>query len=144
MKKDEGFDLLNVTLVICGTIIVIGGSIKVMKFLGFFPDFTDDSLLKNKALNPLLYNENKTATTIRGQEALRLVKDIYDAKGYIYDNEDQVNASIRQAGSEVNLSYMAYLFSLEYKRDMASYINSFTNKEQRKSIIKAINQLPKF
>ena len=143
MKEEEGFDLLRVTLVICGTIIVAGLSIKAMKFLGIIPEFSGQRLKKQKELTPQLYLDNPDDKTIGGTQALALADEMEDAKGLLNDDESAVTNVIQQAQTKVNLSFVSYVYGNKYNSSMVDYIDGFTNQKERNDIIRAVNKLPK-
>lgn len=65
----------------------------------------------------------KTATVYATQ--------IYDAKGYTYDNEENVIAALRHARNRSDIAKIADAFQLKYKKPLDTYLASFmgnTNK----------------
>ena len=64
MENKEGINLIKVTAVIVGSVIVLGLGWKISKFLGIIPDFSDDRLLKQKELTPQFYIDNPNLKTI--------------------------------------------------------------------------------
>ena len=140
----EGINLIRVTAVLVGTVLVAGIGWKVSKFLGIIPDFSDDRFLKNKAVTPQLYLDNTDKKNINGNLAMALASRVYDAKGTFNDNEETLYGSLEQAGSQVNLSYVAYLFYSQYQEGMARYIDDYTSASEKKELLKIVNRLPKF
>tara|TARA_R100000908_G_C3754712_1_gene149054 strand:- start:1833 stop:2285 length:453 start_codon:yes stop_codon:yes gene_type:complete len=142
MENKEGINLIKVTAVIVGSVIVLGLGWKISKFLGIIPDFSDDRLLKQKELTPQFYIDNPNLKTISGSQALQLVNDFYNSSSWYNDREEMFVGAIQQAGSKANLSFVAYLYYAEHKMGLAKFLDEITNASEKKEIIKAANRLP--
>jgi hypothetical protein len=142
-QDEEGIDLVRLTLTICGAIIVAGLGYKVMKLVGIIPDFTSNRLQNQSELTPELYLSNPSKKTINGATAIDLMEDLKDAKGIVNDNEASVINAIQMSGSKYNMSFIAKLYGDEYNESLVTHLDSFTNQQERKDIIRASNNLPK-
>lgn len=103
-----------------------------------------DKLSRSQALSPLLYRENKSKITISSAKANESANNIYKAKGTIWDDESLAVGSIQRAGSLVNLSYIADVFSNTYGNSLQSYLNSFLEAKNWSDIDNYINKAKKF
>jgi hypothetical protein len=84
-------------------------------------------------LSDILYKANKNKATISSAKANTLALQIYDAKwggwGGLSDKEEMAVGAITQAGSLVNVSYIASVFQQVYKVNLESYLDSFLESE---------------
>ena len=80
---------------------------------------------KSQWFTSLPYKQNKSQLTISETRANVLAKEIFYAKGYVYDCETCAIGSIIDAGTKINVSYVAYRFYMNYNRDLMSYLKSF-------------------
>ena len=71
------------------------------------------------------YKANKSQLTISETRANVLATEIYNAKSWYYDCETCAIGSIVDAGTKINVSYVAYRFYVLYNRDLMSYLKSF-------------------
>lgn len=62
--------------------------------------------------------------------ALKLAAQIYDAKGIVYDTEEDVFKAIGSLKSKAQLSYLAEQFQIKYGKDMREYIKSFLSEDE--------------
>jgi len=96
-------------------------------------DDVKDDVTRTQVLSDILYKANKNKATISSAKANSLALQIYDAKwggwGGFSDNEGQAVGAITQAGSLVNVSYIASVFQQVYKKNLESYLESFLESE---------------
>jgi hypothetical protein len=103
-----------------------------------------NKLSRSQALSPLLYRENKNKLTISSAKANESAYNIYNAKGTFWDDESLAVGSIQRAGSLVNLSYIADVFSNTYGNSLQSYLNSFLEAKDWSDIDNYISKAKKF
>ncbi len=76
-----------------------------------------------------MYKANQNKVTISSAKANTLALDIYDAKwgawGGFSDKEEQAVGAITQAGSLVNISYVAYNFQKTFGVNLEAYLDTF-------------------
>ena len=88
---------------------------------------------RTQVLSDLMYKANKTKVTISSAKANSLALDIYDAKwggwGGLSDKEEQAVGAITQAGSLVNISYVAYNFQKNYGVNLEAYLDTFLESD---------------
>jgi hypothetical protein len=77
-------------------------------------------------------------------EADVLAKNIYDAKGFINDNELQVYNAFNQIPSLSCLSLVAHRFIINYplKGGLLQYISSFLSTKELSTVIRIISKKP--
>jgi hypothetical protein len=130
------------TLVIGGVIVLIltinyFGVIKpILNALGLTKskedregDRDEDRLSRSQVLSPNFYRANRTKISISSGTANESAVNIYNAKGYIYDDETLAVGSITRAGSLVNVSYISDTFNRLYGKSLQSYLSSFLESE---------------
>jgi len=107
-----------------------------------------DDLTKESVLTPLLYNENKNKVTISSAKANTSAVNIYEAKWGgtwgLSDKEELAVGAITSAGSLVNVSYIASVFQNLYKRDLFSYLETFLENDNWRSINDYLKKTKKF
>ena len=107
-------------------------------------DKSERKLSRQQVLSPQLYKSNMSRVTIGSSTASEYARNIYDAKGIIYDNEDKAVGSITGAGSKVNISFIADRFQKQYGRSMSSYLYSFLEPKDWIEIDNYIDTIKKF
>lgn len=103
-----------------------------------------NKLSRSQALSPLFYRENKSRLSISSAKANESAYNIYIAKGTFFDDESLAVGSIQRAGSLVNLSYIADVFSNTYGHSLQSYLNSFLEAKDWSDIDNYISKTKKF
>lgn len=93
---------------------------------------------ENKYFNPYGSSSNQNYTIV----LTNLAKQIFDSKSLYNDNEDQLNGAFQAAKNQAQISLISGLFMNTFKRDMWSYITSFTNDEERAKIYNIIKGKP--
>ena len=92
-----------------------------------------EDVTRTQVLSDLMYKANKNKVTISSAKANSLALDIYDAKwggwGGFSDKEEQAVGAITQAGSLVNVSYVAYNFQKNYGVNLEAYLDTFLESE---------------
>lgn len=83
----------------------------------------------------------KGKATIRHNEAVAWAKEIYDAKGYIYDSEDIVLNVFRRLQNKCDSSYLSKVFFDMYKRDLLQYLDFVDRGNNRQSLNAIVNNL---
>jgi hypothetical protein len=67
-----------------------------------------------------------------------LVKTMYEAKGMFNDNEDALYGVLNNLQTQLQISFLSNYFFKTYKKDLLSYILSYTNTEERAKIYNTI------
>jgi len=88
-----------------------------------------------------------TDASVRG-----IAKNIYDAMGYITDDENVIKAQIKRCNSKVKVSQLSKMFTQIYKRDLITFLrdgvgvrpNAGLSKEILDEVLKYVNSLPTF
>lgn len=92
-----------------------------------------EDITRTQVLSDLYYKANKNKVTISSAKANTLALAIYDAKwggwGGFSDKEEEAVGAITQAGSLVNVSYMAYNFQKNYGVNLEAYLDTFLESE---------------
>ncbi len=86
-------------------------------------------LSKQQALSPAAYKKNPQWVSISSQTASRLASDAKAGKGLVYDNEDLGVGAITGAGSQINISYVAYKFQQAYGENLEGFLYSYLEPE---------------
>lgn len=97
---------------------------------------------KSQWFTSIPYKSNKSQVTISETRANALAKEIYYAKGYVYDCETCAIGSIVDAGTKINISYVAHRFYILYNRDLMSYLKSFLEDENWITLYATYKKLP--
>ncbi len=107
-----------------------------------------EDLTEKQVLSPLLYNQNKNKVTISSAKANTSAVNIYEAKWGgtwgLSDKEEMAVGAITSAGSLVNVSYIASVFQNLYKRDLYTYLDSFLENDNWRSINDYLKKTKKF
>lgn len=107
-----------------------------------------EDLTQEQVLSPLLYNQNKNKVTITSSKANTSAVNIYEAKwGGTYglsDKEEMAVGAITSAGSLVNVSYIASVFQNLYKKDLYTYLDTFLENDNWRSINDYLKKTKKF
>ena len=126
------------TLVIGGVVVLIlvinyFGVIKpILNAMGLTKDKDDregdkdkDKLSRSQVLSPNFYRANRQKISISSATANESAVNIYNAKGYIYDDETLAVGSITRLGSLVNVSYVSDVFNRLYGLSLQGYLATF-------------------
>lgn len=145
------------TLVIGGVIVLIlvinyFGVIKpILNAIGLTKDKEDregdrdeSKLSRSQVLSPDFYRNNRSKISISSQKAFESATRIYNAKGYIYDDESSAVGGITGAGSLVNVSYISDRFNTIYGQSLQSYLSSFLENENWSQIDDYIRKTKNF
>ena len=97
---------------------------------------------KSQWFTSIPYKSNKSQVTISETRANALAKEIFYAKGYVYDCENCAIGSIVDAGTKINVSYVAYRFYMLYNRDLMSYLKSFLETNDWVTLDATYKKLP--
>lgn len=81
-----------------------------------------------------------------------IVKKIYDAMGYFYDNEDVVKAQIKRANNKIKIAQISERFTKKYNRDLLTFLkegvgvrwNAGLDEDVLDSVLKYVNSLPTY
>ncbi len=107
-----------------------------------------ERLTKSQVLSPQLYLDNRGKVTIDSSRASSLAQQIYKGKwggcGGFCDDETKAVGSIQNAGSLINISYIAYQFNQIYKQGMESFMNSYLEPENWLTIQSYIEKTDKY
>ncbi len=108
--KDTQFELLM-------------GSISDLKTVG--GGYSDLKL--SNAFSPTYY-VGKTVEPLWDSTA-NIIKKIYDAKGYVKDDEEGILSLFKKFTSQRQTSYISDKFQKEYDKDLYTYLNSFMSNQ---------------
>ena len=107
-----------------------------------------EDLTEEAILSPLLYNQNKNKVTITSSKANTSAVNIYEAKWGgswgLSDKEEMAVGAITSAGSLVNVSYIASVFQNLYKKDLYTYLDSFLENDNWRSINDYLKKTKRF
>ena len=107
-----------------------------------------EDLTEEQVLSPLLYNQNKNKVTITSSKANTSAVNIYEAKWGgtwgLSDKEEMAVGAITSAGSLVNVSYIASVFQNLYKKDLYTYLDTFLENDNWRSINDYLKKTKKF
>lgn len=159
VKVDTGETAKYIVLGVVG-IVVLGvayfGIIKpILNAVGLTSSKDDrqtgniqENLTEEQVLSPLLYNQNKNKVTITSAKANTSAVNIYEAKWGgtfgLSDREEMAVGAITSAGSLVNVSYIASVFQNLYKKDLYTYLDSFLENDNWRSINDYLKKTKKF
>lgn len=159
VKVDTGETAKYIVLGVVG-IVVLGvayfGIIKpILNAVGLTSSKEDretgniqENLTEEQVLSPLLYNQNKNKVTITSAKANTSAVNIYEAKWGgtfgLSDREEMAVGAITSAGSLVNVSYIASVFQNLYKKDLYTYLDSFLENDNWRSINDYLKKTKKF
>lgn len=81
-----------------------------------------------------------------------IAKKIYDAMGYISDNDDVIKAQIKRCNSKVKVAQVSERFTQLYSRDLLTFLkegvgirwNAGLDAENLDAILKYVNSLPTY
>jgi|TARA_R110000744_G_scaffold157313_3_gene273054 hypothetical protein len=148
----------NTQIIVLGAVVIVAlpliyfGIVKpIFNKLGITKDKAErqgekakNKLIKADYFNPLLYNNNKSRAYLTEEEASSLAYKIYNAKGYIYDDESVAVSSVKKTNNLVDVSLLAKEFQELYNKDLQTYLVSFLELDNYTTIENHINQLRKF
>ena len=107
-----------------------------------------EDLTEEQVLSPLLYNQNKNKVTISSSKANTSAVNIYEAKWGgtwgLSDKEEMAVGAITSAGSLVNVSYIASVFQNLYKKDLYTYLDTFLENDNWRSINDYLKKTKRF
>lgn len=139
----------GVTLIIIASIVYLAIARPILQKIGIIDDKKDkekeDAIKefdKSQWFTSLPYKANKSQVTISETRANILAKEIFYAKGYVYDCETCAIGSIIDAGTKINVSYVAYRFYVMYNRDLMSYLKSFLETNDWVTLYDTYKKLP--
>jgi hypothetical protein len=107
-------------------------------------DKDKDKLSRSQVLSPNFYRANREKISISSQKAYESAVNIYNAKGYIWDDETLAVGGITGAGSLVNVSYISDRFNTIYGQSLQSYLASFLETKNWSEIDDYIRKTKKF
>ena len=139
----------GVVLIAVASIVYLAIARPILQKIGVLDDKKDkekeDAIKefdKSQWFTSLPYKQNKSQLTISETRANALAKEIFYAKGYVYDCENCAVGSIVDAGTKINVSYVAYRFYMLYNRDLMSYLKSFLENEDWITLNETYKKLP--
>lgn len=72
----------------------------------------------------------------------KAAETIYDAKGYVYDDESAAIGVIRNIQYKSQISQLAETFNTMYKKDLYAYLLSFLSQDQMVQLIDIVKNKP--
>jgi len=103
-----------------------------------------DEFRREQYLSSLPYSENKSKVTISQTKANQLAYNIYNAKSFYNDDEEEAVGAIKLAGTKINVSYVAFRFYQLYQRDLQSYLESFLESDNWSDLNEALDKMKNF
>lgn len=101
-----------------------------------------EALVLVDALSPKYYKSlGAGAMLTTNAKGDAIAKQIYDAKGYIYDTDGQAISAIRQLKYKSQVSYVAERFQKLYQRDLGEYLD-FMSEKNMAILYDIIRQMP--
>jgi hypothetical protein len=85
-------------------------------------DVKDHSVSVNSAFSPTYYKGISRATILTRESAEALAKTLYEAIGWLYDDETAVYGVFRQLKYKTQVSFLADVFYQKYKADLYQYL----------------------
>ena len=139
----------GVVLIAVASIVYLAIARPILQKIGVLDDKKDkdkeDAIKefdKSQWFTSLPYKANKSQVTISETRANALANEIYYSKGYVYDCETCAVGSIIDAGTKINVSYVAYRFYILYNRDLMSYLKSFLETNDWITLNETYKKLP--
>ena len=139
----------GIVVIAVASIIYLAIARPILQKIGIIDDKKDkekDNAIKefdkSQWFTSLPYKANKSQITISETKANALAKEIFYAKGYVYDCETCAIGSILDAGTKINISYVAYRFYVLYNRDLMSYLKSFLESDNWITLYASYKKLP--
>jgi len=139
----------GVVLIAVASIVYLAIAKPILQKIGVLDDKKDkekeDAIKefdKSQWFTSLPYKANKSQVTISETRANALAKEIFYAKGYVYDCETCAIGSFIDAGTKINVSYVAYRFYIMYNRDLMSYLKSFLETNDWITLNETYKKLP--
>ena len=139
----------GIVVIAVASIIYLAIARPILQKIGIIDDKKDkekDNAIKefdkSQWFTSIPYKSNKSQVTISETRANALAKEIYYAKGYVYDCETCAIGSIVDAGTKINVSYVAHRFYILYNRDLMSYLKSFLEDENWITLYATYKKLP--
>lgn len=139
----------GVVLIAIASIVYLAIARPILQKIGVIDDKKDkekeDAIKefdKSQWFTSLPYKANKSQVTISETRANALAKEIYNAKSWYYDCETCAVGSIVDAGTKINVSYVAFRFYMNYNRDLMSYLKSFLENKDWITLYATYKKLP--
>ena len=139
----------GVVLIAVASIIYLAIAKPILQKVGILDDKKDiekDNIIKDfgqkQWFTSIPYKANKSQITISETKANALANEIFYSKGYVYDCETCAIGSIVDAGTKINVSYVAFRFYMNYNRDLMSYLKSFLENEDWITLNETYKKLP--
>jgi len=139
----------GVVVIAVASIIYLAIARPILQKVGILDDKKDkerDNIIKDFSqkqwFTSIPYKANKSQVTISETRANNLATEIYNAKGYVYDCETCAIGSLVDAGTKINVSFVAYRFYVLYNRDLMSYLKSFLETNDWVDLNETYKKLP--
>ena len=146
------------TILVAGIVVfkVFGIADKILQWLGL----SDSKATKNldaqaedpgSFWNPTMWQKGGKGTLLLTEAAVEaMITQIYDAAGWIDDNEEEMIAPFKTLKTQSQASYLAYKWQQKYKTDLLKWLRGGTWPKDRLSdadvneITEYVNKLPQF
>ena len=139
----------GIVVIAVASIIYLAIARPILQKIGIIDDKKDkekDNAIKefdkSQWFTSIPYKANKSQITISETKANALANEIFYSKGYVYDCETCAIGSILDAGTKINISYVAYRFYVLYNRDLMSYLKSFLENDNWITLYASYKKLP--
>jgi hypothetical protein len=142
MKTDYSQYILPI-----GAIILIAG---VLKRFGLLKDTqqekTEQQQLFSNYFSPnylqQLYKQGGKTALMTQAKANEVAERIYRSKGFFNDDEGMLYSAIKAFKYKSQVSQVAGVFYVKYKKDLAQYLQSFLNDKELQSVFDYTDNLP--
>lgn len=147
-------------------ILILGGITLLIGYNSFLKplleglglkDSAEDINVEKESINPNSgFNPNYFRTIPKGgrlitrQYADQLAKQIYDSVGWFGDDFDQMFAAFKALNTKSQVSYLTYVFSLNYKTDLLTWLqgtvypNDRFSNDEVSQVIDYVKKLPNY
>lgn len=146
----------NIILASGAVVLVFLGGRKIFEALGLIKSADDkksEAEIKEAILNlsegdyfdPDYWRKGGAGTLILTAAAAdNFAKMIFDAKGFLNDDEAKVYGVFQSLKTRSQISYLAMIFFNKYKKSLLTYLLEMFNESEMVSLAKITNKLPKF
>lgn len=98
-----------------------------------------DKISNLSAFSPLYYKKSG-GTLLKHAAAKQYAEQLYEAKGFLHDSDEQAISVFRNLKSKSQVSQIADVFNLLYKKDLATYLN-FMDDDNRAKVYDLVKRL---
>lgn len=140
VSSPKGMIITGVVIVAVTGISYFGIVRPILKKVGIIED---KKAIKNlaqikdyKGFDPNYHSPSKV--TLSPERAKILADQVFNAAGWVNDNEDAFLGALTEAGSADNLSYLSKIFNIRHSSSMGDWYGYYMNDKQEVERIKDI------